>query len=429
MPLHAANIAYLQGTKINSQSHPTPDAVLASGDPGDETARRYRYQWTWAAIGCCMLLDPTSDISEVFCEHHEDVLLRRSNGRFTGLQIKTRNDSLDPWKTGDEAVKNALARFCRLELAFPGQFDSFRFLTNHALHAAENGQDICHVLEQIRTTGRLEQLPQNVRRYITTLSRLAGCEEAVAFTALAKGSASDALPKLADVETRLVDTLSESWSRAAELTYPSLRRAARRLVEECTRASSLGHDDVLPGYLPAMPEPAEENLRERIAAKRFDITRLLATLEDGVSQVALLHDDPSTLVAPGAGDRDLLLKKLDAGGFSVVSRNSAVDLRGKAEYLALLWANKMGHQSGLQRYSHVRSLVLSDAATAFEQARSNGGPLGVPMLAALRERFQYRRFNNDRMYDCSNEHLEGFAYSLTAECKVQWSIDRPWETE
>lgn len=45
-----------------------PDTVPATGDPGDDTARRYRYQWTYAAIVCCMLLDDTEDVAEVFCE-------------------------------------------------------------------------------------------------------------------------------------------------------------------------------------------------------------------------------------------------------------------------------------------------------------------------------------------------------------------------
>jgi hypothetical protein len=53
---------------------PSPETTIANRDPGDETANRYRFQWTWAAVVCCMLLDDTEDLQEVFCEHHEDVL-------------------------------------------------------------------------------------------------------------------------------------------------------------------------------------------------------------------------------------------------------------------------------------------------------------------------------------------------------------------
>jgi hypothetical protein len=69
---------------------PSPENTVASGDPGDETANRYRFQWTWAAVVCCMILDDTEDVEEVFCEHHEDVLLKHRDGSFTGQQGRCR---------------------------------------------------------------------------------------------------------------------------------------------------------------------------------------------------------------------------------------------------------------------------------------------------------------------------------------------------
>lgn len=76
----------------------------AVGDPGDDTARRYRYQWTYAAIVCCVLLDETEDVAEVFCEHHEDILTKHTDGTYSGLQIKTRASTQDVWKTSDDDV-------------------------------------------------------------------------------------------------------------------------------------------------------------------------------------------------------------------------------------------------------------------------------------------------------------------------------------
>jgi hypothetical protein len=84
---------------------PAPDTVPATGDPGDDTASRYRYQWKYAAIVCCMLLDEIQDVAEVFCEHHEDVLIKHVDGTFSGLQIKTRASTQEVWKTSDDAVK------------------------------------------------------------------------------------------------------------------------------------------------------------------------------------------------------------------------------------------------------------------------------------------------------------------------------------
>jgi hypothetical protein len=131
----------------------------------------------------------------------------------------------------------------------------------------------------------------------------------------------------------------------------------------------------------------------------------------------------------GAGTSDLLLRKLDAGGFSAVSRNSAIDLRDKADYLGLVWLQKYGQAKGLARYGHVRSITLSDAARAFELAKNCPPPFGLQMLAAFRSRIKDRRSEGAQLYDCSNEHLEGVAYSLTSQCAVEWSLDKPWEAK
>jgi len=376
-----------------------------------------------------MLLDDTEAVAEVFCEHHEDVLVKHIDGTFSGLQVKTRLSNQEVWKTSDEAVRDACARFSKLEANFPGRFRAFRFLTNHPLYAATNGQDLRYVLPTVRNVIAVSDLPRPVATFLTRVAKKADCTEEVAFTALSKTDATDDLPKLADIEVRLVATLTEVWIRAADCTYPVVVKAARHLAWECGRASSLTHQDVLPAYLPATANPEETELATRLAAKRLDRSRILEILDHGFNETAPLDGDTEACTEPGSGATDLLLQKLDVGGFSAVSRNSALDLRDKADYLGIVWTRKYGRDLGLQRYGHVRSLVLSDAARAFETAKSEEDPFGIQMLSELRSRFQRRRMEGSQLYECSNEHLEGFAYSLTSQCQVDWSLDRPWESE
>jgi hypothetical protein len=419
----------LSGVIMGDTTVPAPDTVPATGDPGDDTASRYRYQWKYAAIVCCMLLDEIQDVAEVFCEHHEDVLIKHVDGTFSGLQIKTRASTQEVWKTSDDAARGSCARFAKLEAEFPGRFRAFRFLTNHPLYAAGNGKDLRHVLQTIGSVASVSDLSGPVAKFLTRVASEAGCTAEVAFTALSKTDTSDDLPKLRDIEMRLVTTLTEIWTRAADCSHASVVRVARSLASECERASSLAHQDVLPAYLSATVDPAATELASRLAGKRVDRSRVLELLERGLNETAALDGDPEECVEPGTGATDLLLKKLDAGGFSAVSRNSAKDLRDKADYLGIVWTKKHGRAPGLQRYGHVRSLVLSDAGRAFEATKNGGHLFGLRMLSELRSRFQQRRTEGSQLYECSNEHLEGFAYSLTSECKVQWSLDRPWEVE
>jgi Cap4-like dsDNA endonuclease family protein len=408
---------------------PSPDHILASGDPGDDTARRYRYQWTYAAISCCLMLDGTEDTVEVFCEHHEDVLLKHADNTFSGLQIKTRSSDQEVWKTGDEAFTKSCARFAKLEVDFPGQFRRFRFLTNHPLHAAKNNQDICHVLAIIKAAASAASLPSGVTSFLSKIAKEAGCSDEVAFVAMQKTEANGDLPKIPDVMTRLAQTLTDVWNRAEECPFSSVKRAARALVNECQEASSLAHENVLPAYLSVTADPVSTELAARLAGKRINRERMLRVLDQGLNELATLETESDLLIDPGRGTSDLLRKKLDAGGFSAVSRNSAEDLRDKADYLGLVWTKKHGRTTGLQRYTHVRSLVLSDAARAFEQATRDDAKFGIDMLSQLRVRFRERRREGDQLYDSTDEHLEGFAYALTSECKVVWSNDRPWEVE
>ena len=405
----------------------TPDVVPATGDPGDDTARRYRYQWTYAGIVCCMLLDDTENVAEVFCEHHEDVLLKHTDLTFTGVQVKTRSSDQEVWKTSDAAVRSSCVRFAKLEAGFPGRFRAFRFLTNHPLHAAKNRNDFCHVLATIRAAAAMAGLPSSSLSFLSHIAREAGCSDDVAFVALSKTDARDDLPRLADVEGRLVSMLTSVWTRATECSYDSVVRAARGLILECERASSLAHEDTLPAYLPVVARPQEMELAARLAGKCMTKERVLTALDRGLNETAPLDGAPEYCAEPGTGTTALLLRKLDAGGFSAVSRNSAEDLRDKADYLGIVWTKKHGRAIGVQRYGHVRSIVLSDAGRAFEVAQREGQPFGLQMLSELRSRFQQRRQDRTQLYDCSNEHLEGFAFSLTSECKVQWSCDRPWE--
>jgi hypothetical protein len=154
----------------------------------------------------------------------------------------------------------------------------------------------------------------------------------------------------------------------------------------------------------------------------------LRALENGFQTTATLDGDTATLPPLSTGSTALLHAKLDAGGFSVTSLNSAEDLRNKADYLSLVWTKKHGEQLGLQRQHHIRSVVLRDAADAYEATKQEDRKFGLRMLADLRARLHSRRQQpGQQLHDCSNEHLEGFAYGLTSECQIVWSADRPWE--
>jgi hypothetical protein len=64
-----------------------PPDELPSEDPGADTQRRFRYQAAYAAIRALDLLRDDTGREELICEHFEDILLKRAEGTFTGIQV------------------------------------------------------------------------------------------------------------------------------------------------------------------------------------------------------------------------------------------------------------------------------------------------------------------------------------------------------
>ena len=270
---------------------PTPDCTLAANDPGDETASRFRFQYAWAAITCCMLFDDAQDVVEVFCEHHEDVLLKHRDGKFTGHQVKTRGSEQPLWKAGDEHVRAACAKFVRLDADFPGHFRAYRFLTSHPLYATQTAQSLGYALAEILAAPTLDDLPKGVLAWVRRVTQQAGASETVTFQALKKATAAADLPKLQDVMMRLVNALVGCWAGAEDCSHDSVVRAAYALVENCARASALDHEQLLPAYVLASCQP-DSNVATRIAGKRMTLDRVRAILAEGLNTTAPLAGIP-----------------------------------------------------------------------------------------------------------------------------------------
>ena len=402
---------------------PTPADVLASGDPGDETVRRFAYQWTYAAIVACGMFDETSGIVEVFCEHHEDILIKYKDGTFCGCQVKTRQAEEDPWKATEEPIVNAVCRFAKLEHQFPGVFREFRLSTNHAFFTGKRtGTDLPYLLDLARMNDDETSADAKLVKYIRKVAATAQCPEPTALAILKKTKYDHSLPKFGNIKQDLRDAIHEAFPGAADATIPLLRQAADALIAECQRAASLDHAQCLPPYFGVTIDADDALVRERIDGKRLTCDRIHAVLNGVLVQPTLLN--------PGGGDgpkmapegKTRMEKKLTAGGLSAVSVNAAKDLQAAAVTQALEWQAKFGSDPGLKRYKHISTLVLRDCADAHEAAKTNAPSFGPEMLRELRTRFQARRTTGGAtLFECLDEHLEGFAYELTTACKVWWS--------
>jgi hypothetical protein len=125
----------------------TPAEELSRYDPGDDMQRRLRYQAAYGALVCLQLLEDSAELLEVFCEHHEDILARKSVGKWVGFQVKTREVHLGPFKADESAVVSSMQRFVQLDLDFPEQFEHFVLVANCDFWQGErNGKNLPYML-------------------------------------------------------------------------------------------------------------------------------------------------------------------------------------------------------------------------------------------------------------------------------------------
>jgi hypothetical protein len=296
-------------------------------------------------------------------------------------------------------------------------------------YASVLGQDIAYLLCQISQSENHDSLSNVVKTFIKRISRTAEIKEEYTFHTLKKASIKHDLPKFRDVTMRLIDTIVLVWDKAEGASYEGIKRAASHLIDACFRASSLAGQDLLPAYLPVSSSGIEREIKERIAEKAFSKQRVYGVLLQGLDDTIPLSCDPMDLEDIRTGSKELLRKKLTAGGFSAISTIYAEDLRDTADYAGARLIQKYGREQGLQKYYELRLKVQGDAARAYEKEKKDEDSFGLDMLSSLRDNLKNRASSGDKFYGCSVEHLEGLAYSLTSQCKVLWSISRPWEVE
>jgi hypothetical protein len=125
----------------------SPAISIDKTDKGDEVQRRFRYQINYCALKALQLLAAEVQFLAVYCEQIEDLLVELSNGRFCGIQIKTRELDQAPIKANDDVAIGALVKFCVKDAQYPGYFESFILVTNFVFFRGSGGDDIRNLLQ------------------------------------------------------------------------------------------------------------------------------------------------------------------------------------------------------------------------------------------------------------------------------------------
>jgi hypothetical protein len=434
-----------------------PDQVLNPGDPGDDTQRRFRYQ---AVRACCYILalfDDEEGIEEVFCEHHEDILLKYRSGNFLGVQIKTKLDGSVPVKAGDEEVINSLRRFIEMEKQFPGYFDGYLLASNNGFwRDGKTGSNLQHLLEEakekdLKSAGTLVQAflkklcpePQAVKPK-SAAKKPKGAGKAnkqppadpptpgepgdphetqlERTMAVLKKLRLELTPPLADMELSLLKALASCPLVGQYHPYSDLLAIANTMIAEVFQASSKEHASCKVQYFAICRDPGKAQVESLIAAKRFARDRADEVIRRGFG-----HGHRPTVPMPFSANQlpqgtRIQQAKMTAGGIVIDEVDEAVQQRQAAEYAVSTWLSKYGVPRANAKYQDIRSAVLTECNEAKNQAARAGGQYGPAMLGLVKERVRaLHAKEGSRLHDLRYDQLLGIAGILTEECRLWWS--------
>lgn len=416
--------------------------------------RRLRYQAIRAVMLALSLLDAEAESEEVFCEHHEDVVIKKRNSRFIGEQVKTKLDEGGPLRAIDEEVAKSIRRFVSLERRHGCFFDGYVLGSNAGFWDEDKTTSSLPHLLKITSEAADGSAPKKVVDYLKKLfpkpriTKKAKAQPAPA-TNPGDGSASgngqpmdplkeweesielgkavfrklraETLPSLRDMKSALIDMLPK-FQEVGDRLYSELDTIADALIADALKAAALPNESARDRYLAVFDNPEQIRTNEVLAGKRITRERLLVIIRQTLPATPDLCTSDHFSVEQLPRGMTTLEKKMAAGGLSIGNIGLAKDQKASTEYLLLQWLHRNGKAATDKRYQHLRTLVRSECQEAFDKTKTDGHAFGPAMLEEVRTRLRDRHQTEEAsLFGCKYEHLLGMAGVLTEDCTLWWS--------
>lgn len=398
----------------------SPDQILSRKDKGDETQNRFRYQNACACFISLNLLSEDRKFSELYCEQHEDILLKLNNGKFSGVQIKTKNLDLTPFDLNDEAIYNSFKRFVEHEINFPDKFESYVFATNAGLLKSDSkgAQEYINWLKSSDIT-TVQNSRKDFGKITKKIAKELDVQIETVVNSLVKVGFKDKLPHDSDIYDRI--TVKLGYTKECKSSFIRvIRGITDKLIKLHDDASSLKIES---DYLFLSGNPEEELTKEKIEKKRITLEKLLYVITEEIKldKNNLIRVPINSTIGSIPKSDKVLEKKMDFGNITVDNINLIKDQ--KYAFEALITERFYKDQDQTEKdYNHLRQVALNESQMSFDETYDNINVFGMKMLNDLRKRIHNRHLSSiDTFRGCEIEHVFGLIAILTEECKIWWS--------
>jgi hypothetical protein len=394
-----------------------------TSDPGDQTQRNFRYQHGYGVILLVAGATGSRPYRSIWCEHHEDFLCERTDGRFDGVQVKTSRPELGSWTIKDEELRRSICRFARLVGDYPRDMHEVHFVSNtDCLTIGPDVTDITRIARSpLRLLAAVEQcqaeseLDEPFATVVTELATACDQPESLIFQTLKKLRITKGPPRDA-FDAEIAHNHIPHLPGCASLPKRELDRLLNRMIQLVFNASSLQSDSPERHLCPVN---ATDRQSPFLLAKRLDVK--VAT-EIGRTTVPFRHYTFESGVNLGTISEDATrrLKKLRRGGIEQYAELMENRARGAEAYLMGLSHERPDDFDEL--LNQLEGAVYSECQEAHISASQAAPTFGHIMLRDVHDRLRVLAHNHSAViYDQPYEVLVGLSAILTGSCRIWWS--------
>lgn len=399
---------------------PTPLEVWKSQDRGSDIAKRYRYQASYAATVALKLIEENTNFLEIICEQIEDVLIKQSDNRYIGCQVKTKDNSTFTFNSPE--IKKSVKRFVHTHLKYGELFSHYILVTNCGFSKTGNYLNMELCLTELRNNKNEKEKDIKFMEEVKNIAKEVKTTPENVLDTLSKTYV-EKFSSLKRYETILSDDIILSLG-LENVHVPTLKECSIRLIDMAFRKSADIYDTNDITYYKSL-EKLESidtvNLVKNKTITKEDVLEILSQLN--VEERLLSGNGDFEEIPTSSEELTIMERKMEQGG---LSREQIIEIHNKSidiEKLVRTWKYSFSTKKALEYYRHIKTIVRHESLQAYYSKNNISMKFGCEMLRDIEARLK-RRYELDivnKIPSCFEEDLIGICGLLTNQCILWWS--------
>lgn len=404
----------------------SPNLILSKTDPGDEVQKRFRYQHTYTALVAIQMFAGKIPYKEILCEQHEDILGVCLDGKFEGIQIKTKQLSGGELELGNEAITKSLIRFINLFNEFPGQFRKFVFVSNCPIRNDKTGKSLINLITQSRNisvNSKVKFAPSTLEKYVQTLCTESSStrEKVIQVLSIVETQIG---PSMDDIESKILTDHLGSLNDCSNTSLVQLKIMLDSIIGKIYFASSKRVLNPIKDYVALTTGTIKLVEDVEINTKRITVEIISKVINEGINSNLFLRSRSGLPQSKLPKQNNNLMKfKMNCGLIDIDSIEIMDDLMSSAEdYFFGKYYKVNNPPEIIEELDQIRTIVLNQANEAKSRSKRKDRVYGTYMLQDIEDRLEKITDKRpEHIYHCPYEILKGLVGILSNECKIAFS--------